>query len=64
MSDLDDPDDAFDVSDPIPDRLVNLAHRLQWVLDHLADVDLTAVRLHLHELVDDLATIRGELVGP
>jgi hypothetical protein len=60
MSDLDDPDDAYQADDPPHARLINFAHRVQWIVDHL-DVDPDAVRLHLAELLDDLATLRDEL---
>jgi hypothetical protein len=62
VSDLDDPDDAYQADDPVPDRLINFAHRLQWILDH--DLDPAGVRQHLFELLDDLATMRAELVAP
>ena len=63
MSDLDDPEDAYDATDPVPVRLVNFDHRLGWVADRLVDgmadrVDLLA---HLGRLRVDLAAAAREL---
>lgn len=52
MSDLDDPEDAFDIGDPIPVRLDNLDARLRYVIDR---------GLFAGELVDRLGRVRGDL---
>ena len=54
----DDPEDAYDPSDPINERLSNLLLRLNWALDRLASGE---VREHLLNLFDDLHLIREDL---
>lgn len=56
----DDPEDAYDVGDPIPVRLANLERRLRWFLDRPSILRGTH-QARLARIRDDLATIRAEL---
>ena len=62
-TDLDEPEDAYDASDPPRIRLLNFVHRLTWIAQRL-DID-TPARLvvlgHVNRLVDDLETLRNDL---
>ena len=65
MTDLDDPDDAYDATDPVAARLVNVDHRLAYVAVRLrADdepFDHAELAARIRRVRDDLATIRAEL---
>lgn len=52
-----DPDDAWDASDPIPEQLRILGHRIAWIIDHRDDLPARVQRI-----LDDLATIRRRLL--
>jgi hypothetical protein len=60
-NDLNDPEDAYDATDPPKVRLLNFIRRLRWLDDHV-ELDLTTFSARLQRLVDDLETLRGELV--
>ena len=60
MSDLDDPEDAYDATDTVADRVINFAHRVAWIVDHLPPVFDVAVLDHLRRLCDDLATLAAQ----
>ena len=65
VSDLDDPEDAYDATDPVPARLTNLDHRLGWIADqprprHRPDTS-TCSAISAGSALDDLATIAREL---
>lgn len=57
----DDPEDAFDASDPLKQRIANLALRLSWIYHRLPYTLRDDVREHLVRLHDDLIAIREEL---
>ena len=62
-NDLNDPEDAYDASDPPGTRLENFVHRLTWIAQRL-DIDTPprlAILGHVNRLVDDLETLRAEL---
>ena len=66
MSDLDDPDDAYDAGDPIPVRLANIGERVGYVADRLTGALYDLVEVgelidRLGRVRDDLATIHGQL---
>jgi hypothetical protein len=62
-NDLNDPEDAYDATDPPGERLLNFIRRLAYIADRL-DID-TPPRLaifgRVNRLVDDLDTLRIEL---
>ena len=63
-TDLDDPEDAFDATDPPKVRLLNFARRLNWVIDHLDDLDEPRVQdemQRLERLRDDIDKLRSQL---
>ena len=55
-TDLDDPEDAYDASDPPKERLLNFARRLNWLIDR----DET-FRERLERLRDDIDRLRSEM---
>lgn len=58
-----DPDDAYDASDTIAERLANIDRRLRWFTDDDAGPHLAGpLADRLTRVRDDLATIRVELV--
>ena len=60
-NDLNDPEDAYDASDPPGERLRNFVRRLTWIRDHLADLDDPRIDLdRLDRLRDDITTLRDE----
>jgi len=54
-NDLNDPEDAYDASDPPKERLLNFARRLNWLIDR----DET-FRERLERLRDDIDRLRSE----
>ena len=61
-NDLNDPEDAYDASDPPRERLRNFVRRVLWIRDHLADLDDPRIDLdRLDRLIDDLNTLREQL---
>jgi hypothetical protein len=62
-NDLNDPEDAFDASDPPRERLRNFVRRVLWIRDHLDDLDdprVQDVLARLDRLIDDLNTLREQ----
>jgi len=55
-NDLNDPEDAYDASDPPKERLLNFARRLNWLIDR----DET-FRERLERLRDDIDRLRSEM---
>jgi len=55
-NDLNDPEDAYDASDPPKERLLNFACRLNWLIDR----DET-FRERLERLRDDIDRLRSEM---
>jgi hypothetical protein len=62
-NDLNDPEDAFDATDPPGVRLLNFVRRLAYIADRM-DID-TPARLavygRVNRLLDDLVTLRDEV---
>ena len=56
-NDLNDPEDAFDASDPPKVRLLNFARRLNWLIDR-TEGDIAA---RLERLRDDIDKLRSQL---
>ena len=56
-NDLNDPEDAYDVSDPTKERLLNFARRLNYLIDRTTG-DITA---RLERLRDDIDKLRSQL---
>jgi hypothetical protein len=56
-TDLDDPEDAYDVSDPPKQRLLNFARRINWLIDRTSG-DIEA---RLERLRDDVDKLRSQL---
>lgn len=62
-NDLNDPEDAYDATDPPRERLRNFVRRLVWIREHLDDLDDPRIDLdRFDRLRDDLETLRNELV--
>ena len=59
-TDLNDPEDAFDASDPPRQRLLNFTRRLNWLIDRIDEQD-DYVLPRLVRLRDDLDQLRSEL---
>ncbi len=57
-TDLNDPEDAYDASDPPGERLRNFARRLEFVLERLGTLDLSNVGDRLARLREDLLALR------
>jgi hypothetical protein len=57
-NDLNDPEDAYDASDPPGVRLRNFIRRLIWIDEHL-DAPLLSARIE--RLLDDIEVLRHEL---
>jgi hypothetical protein len=64
-NDLNDPEDAYDVSDAIRVKVLNFVHRLEYVIDRLdrPDVEARLVRLRedLEEVFARVAEARDRL---
>jgi hypothetical protein len=61
-TDLGDPEDAYDASDPPKERLLNFARRLNYVIDRLDNAPSQGqFGLRLERLRDDLDRLRSEL---
>jgi hypothetical protein len=69
-NDLNDPEDAYDVSDPPKQRLLNFARRVNYLIDHVSGhawdndhVDVVRERIsdRLERLRDDLDKLRSQL---
>jgi len=69
-NDLNDPEDAYDASDPPKVRLLNFARRLNWLIDHVSghawdneQVDVVRYRINdrLERLRDDIDKLRSQL---
>ncbi len=64
-NDLNDPEDAYDVSDTVREKVVNFIRRLAYVIDRLdrADVEARLVRLRedLEEVLDRVTEARDRL---
>jgi hypothetical protein len=62
-NDLNDPEDAFDATDPPRERLRNFIRRVLWIRDHLDDLDDPRAQdllARLDRLIDDLNTLREQ----
>jgi len=59
-TDLDDPEDAYDASDPPKERLLNFARRLNWILDRRIRSEDDPVFDRLERLRDDIDRLRSE----
>lgn len=58
-NDLNDPEDAYDLSDPPRERLRNFVRRLDWLMDH---IDLsTSLNNRFERLREDLVALRDEM---
>jgi hypothetical protein len=58
-NDLNDPEDAYDITDPPRERLRNFVRRLDWLMDH---VDLsTSLNNRFERLREDLVALRDEM---
>lgn len=61
-TDLNDPEDAFDASDSQRERLRNFVRRLEYVRDHLDDLDDPRIDLdRISRLITDIGTLRDEM---
>jgi len=64
-TDLNDPEDAFDVTDPVREKVINFIRRLAYVIERLdrPDVEARLVRLKedLEELFDRVVEARERL---
>lgn len=61
-TDVGDPEDAFDATDTPRERLRNFVRRLDWIRDHLDNLDDPRIDLdRLDRLRADLLTLRAEL---
>lgn len=58
----DDPEDGFDASDTIKQRVTNLVLRVRWIYERLPDSVQSDIRDRLQRLQEDLKIIRDELV--
>jgi hypothetical protein len=60
-NDLNDPEDAFDATDPPRERLRNFIRRLDWITEHL-DLENNAMLANRFErLREDLVALRDEM---
>lgn len=59
-NDLNDPEDAYDASDPPGARLLNFIRRINWIDDH-PDLERVLLSERLTRLTDDLEYLRHEL---
>jgi hypothetical protein len=57
-NDLNDPEDAYDVTDPPRERLRNFINRLDWLREHLP-LDISQ-RGRFERLREDLVALRDE----
>ena len=59
-NDLNDPEDAYDASDPPGERLRNFIRRLIWIDEHL-DLDRPLLHGRIERLLDDIEVLRHEV---
>jgi len=58
-TDIGDPEDAYDITDPPRERLRNFVRRLDWLIDH---VDLsTSLNGRFQRLREDMVALRDEM---
>jgi hypothetical protein len=58
-TDLNDPEDSYDATDTVREKLRNFVRRIEWLDEH-PDLTIMAVRDRLDRLREDLVTLLNE----